>query len=116
MPASVLCGEETCDLATHTCCLREFGASCIEGVNATCDLGGTPLICDGPEDCGGGSCCLGVGLPGALEVAQPHASTSRSATSTLTAQRTKCVDAASSLVLSSQSALGRNHPQPRAQL
>ena len=67
MPASVLCGEETCDLATHTCCLREFGASCVEGVNATCDLGGTPLICDGPEDCGGGSCCLGVGLPGALE-------------------------------------------------
>ena len=65
-PASVLCGEESCDLSSSTCCLREFGASCVDGADTPCELGGTPLICDGPEDCLGGQCCLGVGLPGEL--------------------------------------------------
>ena len=64
--SSVLCGDQSCDLTTNTCCLREFGASCVEGANTTCNLGGTPLICDGPEDCNGDQCCLGVGLPGEL--------------------------------------------------
>ena len=63
---SVLCGDQSCNLTTDTCCLREFGASCVEGANTTCELGGTQLTCDGPEDCNGGQCCLGVGLPGEL--------------------------------------------------
>ena len=62
--ASVLCGDESCNLNSSTCCLREVGASCVEGANTRCELGGTPLICDGPEDCLGERCCLSVGLPG----------------------------------------------------
>jgi len=63
---AVLCGEDSCDLTTNTCCISEFGATCVDGVNASCNFGGTPLICDGPEDCRGDQCCLSVGLPGEL--------------------------------------------------
>jgi hypothetical protein len=52
---SVICGETTCALATHACCVTQSASSCIVS-NANCAQGAR-IACDGPEDCTGQVCC-----------------------------------------------------------
>lgn len=67
--AGTSCGSMTCG-STETCCVVPDVAN--QSVmqmcqaSASCDDGGIPISCDGPEDCSGGtpSCCVDVSLGG----------------------------------------------------
>lgn len=56
---SIDCMGMTCDGATQQCCVNVTGMSATgECVARTDTCAGTPVDCDGPEDCGGDPCCL----------------------------------------------------------
>ncbi len=52
-PGTIDCGDQTCTIGSEECCFSGGVASCVsEGM---CQ--GTSSSCDGPEDCGGDTCC-----------------------------------------------------------
>lgn len=50
-----------CPLSTHSCCVTgpSDDPTCVSGSECAADLG-TRTLCDGPEECGGRSCCLTI--------------------------------------------------------
>ena len=61
----VACGGVSCDLSANSCCVSFFGVTCQAGVNSC--MFAVPQTCDGPEECGGDSCCVTAGLPANYE-------------------------------------------------
>jgi hypothetical protein len=62
----VRCGSTTCEPPTGVCCLDNNSERCTAANG--CNNGGSPLVCDGPEDCtmfGSAVCCgtTGGGTP-----------------------------------------------------
>ena len=69
--AGVNCGTSVCG-STQSCCIVVAGqtatAMCVP--IGTCQDGGIPATCDGPEDCSGGTanCCANLALGGMMSV------------------------------------------------
>lgn len=69
--AGVNCGSAVCG-STQSCCIVVAGqtatAMCVP--IGTCQDGGIPATCDGPEDCSGGTanCCANLALGGMMSV------------------------------------------------
>ena len=51
----VTCEQSLC-LDPELCCASMAASTC----KSSCDVGEVGLTCDGPEDCAGGVCCLGL--------------------------------------------------------
>jgi len=66
--SATACGDsDSCDYATHSCCVKGLANSaCVTGT--TCPDGtGSRTVCDGMEDCTGGQvCCVIVNGPGTM--------------------------------------------------
>lgn len=66
-PGRLVCGPETCDVKTQTCCVSlavgSVGARCVP-VGTTCP--GAALVCDEPADCPGAVCCFGLQTTGGV--------------------------------------------------
>jgi hypothetical protein len=60
-PGTLVCGAQTCDVKTQTCCVSlavgSVGARCVP-IGTACT--GAALVCDEPADCPGAVCCFGV--------------------------------------------------------
>lgn len=65
-PGTLLCGAQTCDTRTQSCCVSitagSAGARCVPAGTACSGVG---LVCDEPGDCATGTCCVGLQLGGA---------------------------------------------------
>lgn len=57
----VACGNTTCAPGL-LCCANVSDAGASFECAAQCPDGGVPMECDGPEDCGGGQCCVQINV------------------------------------------------------
>lgn len=55
------CGDDICDL-TDECCVDVISGPRCQAPGAFCT--GPATVCDGPEDCPGGECCLSASFAG----------------------------------------------------
>lgn len=69
IPNGVVCGSSTCT-SPQTCCevlvAGALQSSCLSA-GTPCADGGVTAMCDGPEDCSTGSCCVTVGFQAAAK-------------------------------------------------
>ncbi|HUQ02235.1 MAG TPA: hypothetical protein VM261_07035 [Kofleriaceae bacterium] len=59
--AGITCGDDICDL-TDECCVDVISGTRCQPPGAFCT--GPATVCDGPEDCPGGECCLSASFAG----------------------------------------------------
>jgi hypothetical protein len=67
----ITCADAVCSGGAQLCCLSGSGANGSCAPSSDCD-GGSPFSCDGPEDCGGGQCCVAVDTQGTYEVGRSY--------------------------------------------
>jgi hypothetical protein len=70
------CGAAVCSGGQLCCLSSPSSGMCESSGNGACD-GGSPFVCDGPEDCPGGQCCVVVDTNGkGGETGQSYCATS----------------------------------------